>query len=87
MSGCFFEELKNICDVNTQTNDDDSGGFDDNNFDASWYNFCQYEEGVCTTFNSQCREDNSLSLLLIYENIEGFNWDLDLPIDKWKVFI
>jgi len=87
LSGCFFEELKNICDVNSQSNDDDDDdgdGFGDNNFDASWYSFCQFNEGVCTTFDSQCRQSDSLTLRLIYENIEGLNWDLDLPVDQWE---
>lgn len=87
--GCYFKELKNLCDiVNRQTtvddDDDEGGGFDDNNFDASWYNFCNYDAGLCTTNNSICRQSDSLLLLKLYENIEGLNWETNLSIEQWE---
>lgn len=82
LSGCFFKELKNLCELSSgiYLEDDDD---DNNSFNASWYGFCNNDQGICDPY-SPCRETDSLMLLKLHENINNLSWNLNDPIDTWQ---
>lgn len=82
LRGCFFKELKNLCELTSgiYLEDDDD---DDNSFDASWYGFCNSNQGICNPY-SPCRETDSLALLKLHANISNLSWNLNDPIDTWQ---
>lgn len=74
LEGCFDESLNALCSIpNTWITRD-------NNFDATWEDFCNYGTGACLP----CREQDSLTLVSIYDSLVGFDWDLSEPIDTWR---
>jgi len=82
LRGCLFKELKNLCELTSgiYLEDDDD---DDNSFDASWYSFCNSDQGICAPYDP-CRETDSLTLLKLYANISNLSWNLNDPIDTWQ---
>ena len=86
--GCYFKELKNLCDLSSRgfvddDDDDDGDFFGGNNFDVPWYSFCEFDEGICNPY-SPCRQQDSLTLLKLYNQFEGLNWNTSLSINKWE---
>jgi len=71
LSGCFDENLYNLCG---QITDD---------FLASWPDFCNTGAGTCLP----CRQRDSLALVVLYNSTDGanwtINWDLAQPMDTW----
>ena len=79
LSGCYDSSLSSLCN-NISQNTDISDG---NNFDATWEDFCNTGAGMCNLYSS-CRQSDSLALVAIYNQIEGFTWNLNTPIDTWQ---
>jgi len=80
-SGCYDANLIN---VPVGTNSNISNG---NNFDAPWQDFKQNGAGVCNIPFPNCRQNDSLILVTLYNTTDGANWrntwDLTQPLDTW----
>jgi len=73
-SGCFNKDLLSLCD---------KANFDFNQFDGSWYNFCNFGVSTCDE-TYPCASNDSLSLLSFYQSVNGLSWDITKPISTWE---
>jgi len=82
MSGCYLPSLSSLCGQVGSSNTTISNG---NNFDQSWFNFCQASGGVC--IDNSCRPVDSLALVALYDATEGcswkYTWDIFSPMENW----
>lgn len=86
LGGCFNPNLKNLCSSGLLRFQDQGefSNYNKNDFDASWWDFCDNNEGACNP-NSICRQKDSLNLVAFYNTFERKpNWDLNMPIDTWQ---
>mgnify|MGYP000256069636 CR=1 FL=1 len=81
MSGCHPPELINLCDMSTSVTID----YGNNNFDATWSDFCDTGAGVCSI--APCRQSDSLNLVALYNATNGASWlnrwYLHQPVTTW----
>jgi len=79
-TGCFDENLINLCDRLIGNHIDYT-----NNFDATWSEFCSNGAGACSI--PTCSQTDSLNLVALYNSTDGANWantwDLNQPMDTW----
>jgi len=68
LSGCYNENLRSLCN-RINSNDFIS---DNNNFDASWEDFCGTGAGTCPL--PPCNIDDWTALKALYESTNGDNW-------------
>lgn len=80
LSGCYPESLLGLCESLIPINNNDHNISEGNNFDASWGEFCLYQEGVCV----DCAITDSLALIELYNSTTGLNWNLNSPISTWQ---
>jgi len=82
LSGCYHPNLMNLYDM---SNIEISNG---NNFDASWGDFMDYGTGACSNPYQNCRYNDSLTLITLYDATNGTSWydtwDLSQPINTWE---
>jgi len=85
LSLCYPTELIFWCHNDNFTDFNISNG---NNFSASWSDFCNNFNGQCAPnfdpFFETCRINDSISLRALYNSLQGFNWDTNLPINYWS---
>jgi len=79
LSGCFVPGMSNFCSQLNQVSRIDEG----NNFDATWDDFCNAGLGTCSEIET-CLYTDSLTLIDIYEEIEGLTWDITKPMNTWQ---
>ena len=87
LDGCYPPTLTNLCnrlDSVHNTNE----WISNNTGLPSWEDFCANNDNVCFPINEECRLQDSLALIAIYNATDGDNWtrkwDLSLPIDEWR---
>lgn len=82
LSGCYDSELSVLCSQLSAT----SRISENNNFDASWQDFCTTGSGTCAPAPT-CSDQEYAALLQIYNSTNGPNWtnawDVNEPIDTW----
>jgi len=82
LSGCFDDNLLNICLAGSDTQINTN-----NNFDASWSDFCENGSGSCSTPPTTCSYLDSLILMDFYNATNGPNWtttwNTAQPISIW----
>jgi len=78
LSGCYAPELTNLCSQLAEAEI-----YQGNNFYTTWEDFCDTGEGLCN-FYSPCRQSDSLTLVALYNEINGLTWNLNTPIDTWQ---
>jgi len=80
LTGCFDLSLANLCNQLITQNISTGNGFDE-----TWESFCNGGMGFCTPTN--CRQNDSLILVTLYEITDGENWtntwDLYTPMTAW----
>ncbi len=83
-TGCFDYNLTNLCSkFSSWTSNEISVG---NNFSATWVEFCNSGANICAI--PTCRQDDSLTLVTLYNSMNGSNWTntwtLTQPINTWN---
>jgi len=85
LSGCYDANLANLCNI--QVDIEINNEYENNNFDATWSDFCNTGAGTCSLPGASCRERDSLALVALYNTTDGPNWtttwDLTQPMDTW----
>jgi len=71
-SGCYAPELKQLCSQLYPILNKNQYISDDNNFDATWEDFCATNAGICAPPN--CHIDDWTALKALYESTNGNNW-------------
>jgi len=83
LQGCYTSNLKNNNWCSRFNNSDISNG---NNFNTSWINFCNFNEGICNG-NGSCSALDRATLIDLHNTTNGANWtntwDLSLSMDTW----
>ena len=85
LAGCYDENLVVLCSQLSAIYNTNEYISDDNNFDATWEDFCNTDAGKCT-YNA-CSLNDSLALVALYNATNGANWtntwNLNQPMDTW----
>lgn len=85
LSGCYDQDLLNLCNSNMGTIQglNNSSVSDGNMFDATWENFCDFGDGMCTVNTD---ESIKTSVIVIVPNPVSQILKLNLEFDYVEVF-
>lgn len=72
MSGCYDTNLLSLCQQLSESSNANIAISANNNFDASWVNFCANADGICNALS--CDEISYMSLRALYLSTNGDSW-------------